>query len=284
MLNDKHLSFEFFPPRTQDGTANLVTVIEELNQFEPDLYTVTFGAGGSTREKTLETVLATKQITGRPVAAHISCIDSTEDNIKALCQQYLDNDIKNLVCLRGDVPSGMVDIGEMKHANELVQFIRGEFGDEFEIAVAAYPEIHPQADSPEHDLAYLKHKRDAGADYAFTQYFFNPDAYFYLQDQCDDVEIDMPIVPGIMPITNYKQLARFSDICGAEIPRWIRTRLEKFGEDDTESLIDFGHDVTMRLCETLLSGGAPGLHIYTMNKFEATAKLVQALHPVAQMA
>lgn len=278
MLNDRHLSFEFFPPRTAEGAENLTKAAEQLNHFEPELFTVTFGAGGSTREKTLETVLATKQATGRDVAAHISCIDSTEDNIRALCQQYLDNDIKHLVCLRGDIPSGMVEIGEIKHANELVAFIRAEFGNTFEIAVAAYPEVHPQAVTPEHDVAYLKHKREAGADYAFTQYFFNPDAYFYLQDQCEDFDIDMPIVPGIMPITNYKQLARFSDICGAEIPRWIRLRLEAFKEDDTESLIEFGHEVTLRLCETLLQGGAPGLHFYTMNKYDATARLVKELH------
>ena len=277
LLNDKHLSFEFFPPRTPESTAKLNDVATTLNAFEPEMFTVTFGAGGSTREKTLETVLQIKQATDKPVAAHISCIDSTRENVRELCQQYLDNDVKHLVCLRGDVPSGMMEIGELKHANELVEYIRETFGDAFEIAVAAYPEVHPQAKSPEHDLSFLKHKEEAGADYAFTQYFFNPDAYFYLQDQCQDVAIEMPIVPGIMPITNYKQLARFSDICGAEIPRWIRQRLEAFDDNDMEGLIEFGHDVTIRLCETLLHGGAPGLHIYTMNKAEPTSRLIREL-------
>lgn len=272
-----HLSFEFFPPRTDEGFSQLIETAKELDKLNPELYTVTFGAGGSNRDKTLETIAAVSQATGKPGAAHISCIDSSAETIRSMLQQHLEKGIKHLVVLRGDIPSGMQEIGEFKYANELASFIRQEFKDQFTIAVAAYPEYHPQASSPNTDFSNFKRKVDAGADLAFTQYFYNPDAYFYFMDQCQKQSIDIPVIPGIMPITNYAQLARFSDICGSEIPRWIRKRLESFKEDDKESLVAFGHDVVCNLCRKLLEGGAPGLHFYTMNKVEATEKLVKAV-------
>ena len=263
-----------------EGHEKLQDVAENLLEFNPDCFTVTFGAGGTTREKTIETVKIIQACTNKPVAAHISCIDSTRENILALCQAYLNLGIKNLVCLRGDIPSGMHEIGELKHANELVSFIRNNFDQKFHIAVAAYPEYHPQSSSPEKDFLYFKNKVKSGADCAYTQYFYNPDAYFYFLDQCEKNQIYIPIIPGIMPITNFTQIARFSEACGAEIPRWIRKRLEKFSEEnlkDLEGLKLFGLEVVSRLCENLLKGGAPGLHFYTMNQTVAVQGILKRI-------
>jgi len=273
---DTVYSFEFFPPKTPEGADNLHHTRETLAAFKPTFFSVTFGAGGSTRDRTFDTVLRIQNESAVDAAPHISCIGSTKDNIREMLNLYREHGIRRLVTLRGDMPSGMRDPGEIRYANELVAFIREETGDTFHIEVAAYPEYHPQAVSPQADLVNFKRKVDAGADSALTQYFYNPDAYFYFLDQCEKIGATIPIVPGIMPITNHKQLARFSDMCGAEIPRWIRKRLEAFG-DDVLSLRAFGLDVTTALCDKLLTEGAPGLHIYTMNKADATVQLWQRL-------
>ena len=265
----KAFSFEFFPPKTDEGKEKLRAVSQTLAALEPCFFSVTFGAGGTTREFTLETVLDVKAHTAIDVAPHLSCIGSTRDNIRDILQTYRDQGIRHLVALRGDMPSGMREAGEFHYANELVEFIRAETGDHFFIEVAAYPEFHPQARSARDDLANFKRKVEAGADAALTQYFYNADAYFSFVDSCEALGLDLPIVPGIMPITNYVQLARFSDACGAEIPRWIRRRLEGYG-DDLASIRAFGEEVVTELCRRLLDGGAPGLHFYTMNRTEAT--------------
>ena len=265
----KAFSFEFFPPKTEEGKQKLRAVSRTLAALEPCFFSVTFGAGGTTREFTLETVLDIKAHTAIDVAPHLSCIGSTRDNIRDILQTYRDQGIRHLVALRGDMPSGMREAGEFHYANELVEFIRAETGDHFFIEVAAYPEFHPQARNAQDDLANFKRKVEAGADAALTQYFYNADAYFAFVDSCEALGLDLPIVPGIMPITNYAQLARFSDACGAEIPRWIRKRLEDYG-DDLASIRAFGEEVVTELCRRLLEGGAPGLHFYTMNRTEAT--------------
>ncbi len=266
----RSFSFEFFPPRTAEGAEKLRAVREALGALGPEFFSVTFGAGGSTQQGTLETVLAI-QAAGHDAAPHISCIGTGRDTIRGLLETYRGHGIRRLVALRGDIPSGagVGGPGEFRHANELVAFIRETFGDHFHIEVAAYPEFHPQAPSARADLANFKRKVEAGADSALTQYFYNPDAYFRFVDDCEKLGVDLPIVPGIMPITNYVQLARFSDACGAEIPRWIRKRLEGFG-DDREAIAAFGLDVVTDLCRRLLEGGAPGLHFYTMNRVEPT--------------
>jgi len=265
----KAFSFEFFPPKTPEGREKLREVSRTFAALEPCFFSVTFGAGGTTRAFTLETVLDIKQQTAVDVAPHLSCIGSTRDNIREILNTYISHDIRHLVALRGDMPSGMHEAGEFRHANELVEFIRSETGDHFFIEVAAYPEFHPQARSAQDDLRNFKRKVEAGADAALTQYFYNADAYFSFVDSCEQLGLDLPIVPGIMPITNYVQLARFSDACGAEIPRWIRKRLEGYG-DDLASIRAFGEEVVTQLCRRLLEGGAPGLHFYTMNRAEAT--------------
>lgn len=257
-------SFEFYPPKTEDGAANFAVVCNKLSQLDPGYFSVTFGAGGSTRDKTFETVLNIQRM-GVEAAPHLSCIGATRESIRQLISAYRDQGISKLVALRGDMPSGMLSAGEFRYANELVDFIRKETGDHFTIHVAAYPEVHPQAHNAEADIRNFKRKVDAGADSAITQYFYNADAYFYFIDACEKHGIDLPIVPGIMPITNYSQLARFSEMCGADIPRWMRKRLECFG-DDRASIRAFGLDVVSKLCQTLLEGGAPGLHFYTMNQ------------------
>ena len=261
-------SCEFFPPKTDDGKVKLERVRAELMEMNPRYFSVTFGAGGSTQKGTLETVLAI-QAAGVDAAPHLSCIGSEKAAIRELLETYRANGISHIVALRGDIPSGMRDTGDFSYANELVSFIREETGDHFYIEVAAYPEFHPQAPSADRDLANFKRKVEAGADSAITQYFFNADAYFRFLDDCERLGIDVPVIPGIMPITNYTQLARFSDACGAEIPRWIRKRLEAFGEDKA-ALKAFGEDVVTDLCQTLLDGGAPGLHFYSMNQSEPT--------------
>ena len=260
-------SFEFFPPKTADGLAKLERTSQMLAELKPRFFSVTFGAGGSTRDRTREVVVDIQEKSGIETAPHISCISSTQENIREMLQVYQEHGIRHLVALRGDMPSGMVEAGEFRHANELVEFIRTETGNHFHIEVAAYPEYHPQAISPDRDLANFKRKVEAGASSAITQYFYNADAYFRFVERCNQVGIDLPIVPGIMPITNYHQLARFSDACGAEIPRWIRKRLESFGED-LEAIRSFGEDVVTAMCARLLENGAPGLHFYTLNRAE----------------
>lgn len=268
-------SFEFFPPKTAEGAEKLRATRRQLAQLNPKFFSVTFGAGGSTRDRTLETVRDI-QADGSEAAPHLSCIGSTHDNIREILNEYKSQGIRHLVALRGDLPSGTMDAGEFNYANELVEFIRRETGDWFEIEVAAYPETHPQARSYKEDLAHFKLKADAGADAAITQYFFNADAYFSFVEDVRNANINIPVVPGIMPIGNYVQLARFSDACGAEIPRWLRKKLETYG-DDLVSIRAFGLDVVTDLCQRLLANGAPGLHFYTMNQAGPTTTIWQRL-------
>lgn len=266
------VSFEFFPPKTAEGVERLRETRKELAKFNPEFFSVTFGAGGSTRDRTMETVLEIQR-EGFQAAPHISCISSSKAEIRDLLQTYQAHSINRLVTLRGDVPSGEVSAGDFRYASELVEFIRAETGDHFFIEVAAYPEFHPEAKTPAADLLNLKRKMDAGANSAITQYFYNADAYFRFVDQCDDLGITMPIVPGVMPIYNITQLARFSSICGAEIPRWLKMRLEEYG-DDMASLRALGIDVVSELCEALLAGGAPSLHFYTLNQSATIATII----------
>ena len=268
-------SMEFFPPRTPEAEASLAGVIERLAPLKPRFCSVTFGAAGSTREKTFETVL-TLQSLGLEGAPHLSCIASTRENIRDVLMAYQAADIRHIVALRGDMPSGMLSAGEFRYANELVAFIREETQDHFHIEVAAYPEMHPQAPNFWTDLQNFKRKVDAGANSAITQYFFNPEAYFRFLDDCEKTGIDIPIVPGIMPITNHTQIARFSEMCGADIPRWIRKRLEQLG-DDREGIRAFGLEVISDLCQRLLEEGAPGLHFYTLNQSEAVLGIYRNL-------
>ena len=258
-------SFEFFPPKTEEGVAKLRNTRDELAKLKPRFFSVTFGAGGSTRERTFETVCEIQRDSSIEASPHLSCVGSTKDSIRDILNLYRQQDIHHIVALRGDLPSGMGQPGEFRYANELVEFIRAETGDHFHIEVAAYPEFHPQASSADADLDNFKRKVESGADSAITQYFYNPYAYYNFVEQCEKRGIDLPIVPGIMPITNYTQLARFSDMCGAEIPRWIRKRLEAYG-DDRASIRSFGEEVISEMCQALLDAGAPGLHFYTMNQ------------------
>jgi methylenetetrahydrofolate reductase (NADPH) len=269
------LSFEFFPPKTQEGMDKLHAARKQLAQLHPQFFSVTFGAGGSTRDRTLETVIEIQR-EGHEAAPHLSCIGSTRDNIRAILAEYKNHGIRHIVALRGDMPSGMACAGEFRYANELVEFIRAETGDWFHIEVAAYPEYHPQAPSAQADLANFKRKVEAGADAAITQYFYNADAYFHFVDDCQALGVTVPIVPGIMPIANFSQLARFSDACGAEIPRWLRHKLQGMG-DDSASIRAFGLDVVTELCERLLAGGAPGLHFYTLNQAGLVSTIWQRL-------
>lgn len=272
-MTTQRFSFEFFPPKTPQGRDNLVATRNELNRLRPDFFSVTYGAGGSTRDNTKEIVLAMAR-EGISVAPHLSFGADDADTILQLLREYRDAGVDRVVALRGDVPSGM-GATRLVYANELVAFIREHFGDHFRIEVAAYPEIHPDARSYSDDIAFLKAKL-AGANSAITQYFYNADAYFYFVDQCRKAGIDKPIYPGIMPITNYGNLARFSRNCGAEIPRWICKRLEQYG-DDQQSVVAFGTEVVTRLCEQVLAGGAPGIHFYTMNQVEPTRTIWQNL-------
>ena len=259
----KLYSFEFFPPKSPEGAAKLRATHRQLAQLKPAFFSVTYGAGGSTREGTLSTVLEIRA-EGSEAAPHISCVASTRAALREVIQEYKAHGIRRLVALRGDLPSGIALSGELRYASDLVRFIREETGDWFHVEVAAYPEFHPQARKPELDLKAFKAKIDAGANAAITQYFFNPDAYFHFVDEAEALGVNVPIVPGIMPINNFSQLARFSDMCGAEIPRWLRLKLEGYG-DDSASIKAFGLDVVTDLCERLLAQGAPGLHFYTMN-------------------
>ncbi|MES2408049.1 MAG: methylenetetrahydrofolate reductase [NAD(P)H] [Pseudomonadota bacterium] len=274
-MTTRTFSFEFFPPKTPEGMDKLRATRDQLASLKPKFFSVTFGAGGSTRDHSLETVLDIQRA-GYAAAPHLSCIGSTHDNIRAILQEYRTHGIRHIIALRGDLPSGMASTGEFRYANELVEFIRRETGDWFNIEVAAYPEYHPQARSARDDLLNFKRKVDAGANSAITQYFFNADAYFNFVDQCTALGVNLPIVPGIMPIGNFSQLARFSDACGAEIPRWMRKQLEGY-TDDIESIRAFGLDVVTDLCERLLKAGAPGLHFYTMNQATLTAAIWQRL-------
>lgn len=269
------VSFEFFPPKTPEGAEKLRTTRDELGKLKPEYFSVTFGAGGSTQQGTFDTVVEIQQA-GYDAAPHLSCIGSTRDSIRNLLQQYMDNGIHRIVALRGDMPSGMQETGEFRYANELVEFIRSETGDHFHIEVAAYPECHPQAPDAQTDLNNFKRKVDAGADSAITQYFYNVDAYFRFVDDCERLGVEIPVVPGIMPITNYSQLARFSDMCGAEIPRWIRKRLQGYA-DDMGSIRAFGEEIVTHMCERLLAAGAPGLHFYSMNRAEPNITICKNL-------
>jgi methylenetetrahydrofolate reductase (NADPH) len=265
MSDKKRFSFEFFPPKTDIGREKLINVRNELNQLGPDFFSVTYGAGGSTRDNTRDIVLE-MQAAGISTAPHLSFGGDDDESILDLLNCYKAAGINRIVALRGDIPSGM-GAQRLVYARELVEFIREKTGDHFHLEVAAYPEIHPDADNYQTDIQFLKAKLDAGANSAITQYFYNPDAYFYFIEQCQKAGIDKPIYPGIMPITNFQNLMRFSKNCGAEIPRWIAKRLESL-EDDKPALIEFGVEVVTRLCEQLLAAGVPGIHFYTMNQIE----------------
>ena len=271
----RSLSFELFPPQTPEGLAKLDVTVSQLVQLRPQYFSVTYGAGGSTRERTLGVVRALKE-KGVDVAPHLSCVAATRATTQELVDQYRELGIRRIVALRGDLPSGMVEVGEFRYAADLVAFLRKIYGDYFHIEVAAYPEVHPQAKSAEDDLRNFKAKVEAGANTAITQYFYNADAYWNFLEQCQAAGVNVPVVPGIMPITRYAQLARFSDACGAEIPRWIRRRLEGYG-DDSASIRAFGLDVVARLCDDLLRQGAPGLHFYTLNQAGTVSTLWERL-------
>ncbi|WP_322996000.1 methylenetetrahydrofolate reductase [NAD(P)H] [Castellaniella sp.] len=271
------LSLEYFPPRDIAAQERLVRSAKRLAALNPAYVSVTFGAGGSTRAGTVDTVQMLRNL-GTDVAPHLSCIGATRDDLRVILDDYHDRGIRRLVALRGDLPSGMGgDTGDLHYASELVRFIREQYGDAFHIEVAAYPEMHPQAESADRDLQYFVQKVQAGADAAITQYFFNPDAYFDFVDRALAKGVDIPITPGIMPITNYTQLARFSSMCGSEIPRWMRLRLQDFG-DDKASIRAFGVDVITRLCARLLENGAPGLHFYTLNHADAVVQIAEKLN------
>ena len=272
---ERIFSFEFFPPKTPEGKDRLRATWRQLAGLKPRFFSVTFGAGGSTREGTLETVLEIRA-EGHEAAPHISCVASSRAEIASQLERYRQHGIRHIVALRGDLPSGLAAAGELRHANELVAFIRSETGDWFEIDVACYPEFHPQTRSAADEIRRFKQKVDAGANSAITQYFYNADAYFRFVEDCEAAGITLPIVPGIMPIGNFSQLARFSDACGAEIPRWMRFRLESL-HDDKAAIREFGLDVVTALCDKLLAAGAPGLHFYTLNHAGLTSTIWQRL-------
>ncbi|MBA1185782.1 methylenetetrahydrofolate reductase [NAD(P)H] [Pseudomonas nitrititolerans] len=266
--NRPSISFEFFPTKTEAGHEKLLATARRLAEYKPDFFSCTYGAGGSTRDRTLNTVLQLDGEVKVPTAPHLSCVGDSKQELRELLNLYKNAGIKRIVALRGDLPSGMgMASGELRYANELVEFIRAETGDHFHIEIAAYPEMHPQARNFEDDLANFVRKARAGASSAITQYFFNADCYFYFVERVRKLGVETPIVPGIMPITNYSKLARFSDACGAEIPRWVRKQLESYG-DDMDSIQAFGTQVISEMCEKLLAGGAPGLHFYTLNQAE----------------
>jgi methylenetetrahydrofolate reductase (NADPH) len=275
-----NFSIEFFPPKTPEGVEKLRVTRAKLAELRPKYFSVTFGAGGSTQKGTLETVLEIRR-EGHDAAPHLSCIGSSRESLRDILNQYKSHGIKRIVALRGDMPSGYGAVGfssgEFRYANELVEFIRTETGNWFHIEVAAYPEMHPQAKSPQDDLQNFARKVKAGANAAITQYFYNADAYFRFVEDAHKAGVDVPVVAGVMPITNYSQLMRFSDMCGAEIPRWIRLKLASFG-DDTDSIRAFGLDVVTGLCERLMAGGAPGLHFYSLNQAPATMEICRRLN------
>ena len=278
-MSENTYSIELFPPKTPEGAQKLRATRAQLAELHPRYFSVTFGAGGSTQSGTRDTVLEIRA-EGHEAAPHLSCIGRNRDELRAMLDEYKAHGIRRVVALRGDLPSGygMLDAssGEFAHANQLIEFIRAETGDWFHIEAAAYPEMHPQAKSAQDDLRHFAAKMKAGADAAITQYFYNADAYFRFVEDVRKLGVEAPIVPGIMPITNYTQLTRFSDMCGAEIPRWIRLKLAGYA-DDTVSLKAFGLDVVTQLCERLLAGGAPGLHVYTLNQAGPTAAIWKSL-------
>ncbi|BAS68226.1 MAG: methylenetetrahydrofolate reductase [NAD(P)H] [Gammaproteobacteria bacterium] len=269
-------SFEFFPPRTEKGQKTLAQVRQELSAIQPEYFSVTFGAGGTTQEATLETVLDIQKNDSIPAAPHLSCIGSKKDEVIALLDQYKKANINRIVTLRGDVPSGMRDIGDFHYANELVEFIKTQYNDHFHIEVAAYPEMHPQAKNIQADLQHFANKVSAGADAAITQYFYNADAYFRFVDEAEKLGVDIPITPGIMPITNHTQLVRFSNMCGAEIPKWILERLRCY-ENDLEALSAFGTEVVTDLCQTLKNQGVDSFHFYSMNRTQPSLDIAKTL-------
>jgi len=274
-MKTPNFSIEFFPPKTAEGTEKLRVTRAKLAELNPKYFSVTFGAGGTTQQGTLDTVTEIRR-EGHDAAPHLSCVGGTRESIRAILSDFKANDIRRLVALRGDLPSGYGMGGEFRYANELVEFIRAETGDWFHIEVAAYPEMHPQARSPQDDLNSFVRKMNAGANAAITQYFYNADAYFRFTEEARKAGVTAPIVAGIMPITNSTQLQRFSEMCGAEIPRWIRLKLASYG-DDTASIKAFGLDVVTAMCERLLAGGAPGLHFYSLNQAAATTAIWQRL-------
>ncbi|MBK6401497.1 MAG: methylenetetrahydrofolate reductase [NAD(P)H] [Rhodocyclaceae bacterium] len=275
-MRNIELSVEFFPPQTAEGAEKLRATWTKLAQLKPAFFSVTFGAGGSTQDRTFDTV-AEIRAAGLPAAPHLSCIGSTRTRIREILQRYQAAGIRRIVALRGDLPSGMAEPGELRHANELVEFIRKETGDWFHIEVAAYPEWHPQARGPSEDLANFKRKAEAGADAAITQFFYNADAYEHFVADARRAGVTIPIIPGVMPIASFSKLARFADNCGAEIPRWIRKQFESYG-DDAASIRAFGLDVVTELCERLIRSGAPGLHFYTLNQAGLTTEIVRRLN------
>ena len=274
--NNHSFSCEFFPPKTDKGRENIEASLLAFKELKPDYISCTYGAGGTTQDGTFDTIQTILQH-GVDAAPHITCIGSTKEKISDLLQQYKQVGVSRIVALRGDLPDGMIDPGEFRFANELVEYIRHETGDHFTIEVAAYPEKHPQSPTMQNELIHFAHKVEAGADAAITQYFYNADAWVRFVEDCQRLNITIPIVPGIMPITNYTQLVRFSAVCGSEIPRWILTRLEGY-DDDLDSLRAFGFDVTLQLCEQLIDAGAPGLHFYSMNRSEPTTRLWRELN------
>ena len=275
MSNTPSVSFEFFPPRTEEGVLKLDKTVKTLSEFNPEFFSVTFGAGGSTKTKTLETVLNIKSSNNHAVP-HLSCISASKEDIRNLLNEYKTHEINHLIALRGDNPSGAISHGDFKYANELISFIREETGEYFHVQVGAYPEYHPEADSADDDLENFKRKIEAGADSAITQFFFNADAYFRFIEECHKRSISVPIIPGIMPIYNIKQLSRFASNCGAEIPRWLRLKLESY-DNDIQSLRDYGVDVISELCETLIQYGVPGIHFYTLNESKIVSKIIKNL-------
>lgn len=276
MSRQTPISFEFFPTKTEEGTQKLLQVHQQLATLNPAYFSVTYGAGGSTRERTLSIVDSIQQAASIAVAPHLSCIGDNKNEIAELLHRYKNQGIKNLVALRGDLPSGQMGLGELPYARDLVEFVRQETGDHFHIEVAAYPEMHPQSYDFDSDVKNFIAKVNAGANSAITQFFFNADAYFYFVEKVRKSGVTIPIVPGIMPITNASNLIRFADGCGADIPRWIRKQLAAYG-DDSASIKAFGEEVVAKLCQTLLQGGAPSLHFYTMNQAEPTTRLCQLL-------
>ena len=276
-MQQPSFSVEFFPPKTPEGTEKLRATRKQLAEMRPEYFSVTFGAAGSTQAGTHDTVLEI-QAEGHRAAPHLSCVGRTRDDLRVIINEYKSQGIKQLVALRGDLPSGFGgSFGELHYASELIEFIRAETGDWFHIEAAAYPEMHPQAKSPQDDLQNFVRKVKAGANSAITQYFYNADAYFRFVDDAKKLGADVPVVAGIMPITNYSQLVRFSDMCGAEVPRWVRLKLASYG-DDSESIRAFGLDVVSQMCERLLAGGAPGLHFYSLNQAAPTLAIWRRLN------
>lgn len=275
MSTSPHISFEFFPPRTDVGHTKLLAVRDELMTKSPEFFSVTFGAGGSTRDRTLETVLELRK-SGVDSAPHLSCVSSDRSEILQLLDNYREAGIRRIVTLRGDMPSGQMASGELRHAQQLIELIREHHGDHFELMAAAYPEMHPQARDFETDLRFFAEKMKAGASRAITQYFYDAESYFHFVERVQALGVDAPIIPGIMPITKVESLLRFSSVCGAGIPRWIQKQLEAY-KDDEESVHAFGHEVVTRLCERLIEGGAPGLHFYTLNQSEPSLAILDSL-------